>query len=227
MLIKKLKKNGKSYNVTFRIPLEELPDDVEVSQINVVASFNNWSMRGTPMLLVDDIGWEAKVILKPGKYEFRYLINDHHWFNDWSADGYEPNRLQNADNCILVLDKPKKSKKGKKGKEKKGKTKKTKAAQLTEKKPKKADKKPKENPADDLKKLEGIGPKISSVLAEAGVTTFTQIADMDVAKIREILTGKVRIFHPDTWPEQAKLAAEEAWDQLKALQGSLTGGRKK
>ena len=80
------------------------------------------------------IGWEAKVQLKAGKYEFRYLIDDQHWYNDWSADGYEPNRLENADNCILVLDKPKKKKKGKKSKEKKAKTKKAKAAQTGRKK---------------------------------------------------------------------------------------------
>ena len=34
MLIKKLKKSGKFYNVTFRIPFEELPEGIDPSQIN-------------------------------------------------------------------------------------------------------------------------------------------------------------------------------------------------
>ena len=233
MFIKELKKNG-HYTVTFRIPCEELPEDIVASQINIVASFNNWSISETPMKVADGIGWEATVKLKPGQYEFRYLINDYYWYNDWSADGYESNRLQNADNCLLILDKPKKEKKGKSKKSKKDDKKKGKAAPKATKKPekksKKSEPKPQETPkpkaADDLKKLEGIGPKISSVLAEAGVTTFAQVAEMSVDQIREILTGKVRIFHPTSWPEQAALAAAGDWEGLQTLQDSLIGGRK-
>jgi len=240
MFIKELKKSGK-YSVTFRIPCEELPEDIVASQVNIVASFNDWSISETPMKVADGVGWEANVKLKPGRYEFRYLINDYYWYNDWSADGYEPNRLQNADNCILILDKPKKEKKGKAKKSKKDEKKKAKAAPKTtskaaekaEKKPEKPKKPapsskaaPKAKAADDLKKLEGIGPKISSVLAEAGVTTFAQVAEMSVDQIRKILTGKVRIFHPTSWPEQAALAASGDWEGLQTLQDSLTGGRK-
>lgn len=229
MVIKELKK-GDKYTVTFRIPCEELPEDVIASQINIVASFNNWSIFETPMKVADGVGWEAVVKLKPGRYEFRYLINDNYWYNDWSADGYEPNRLQNADNCILILAKPEKEKNEKGKKSKKGSKKKEKAApkvvSKTKKKAKKATPQPKAKVADDLKKLEGIGPKISSVLIEAGVTTFTQLAEMSVDQIREILTGKVRIFHPGSWPEQAALAAVEDWDGLQVLQDSLIGGRK-
>ncbi|MEM8863592.1 MAG: isoamylase early set domain-containing protein [Chloroflexota bacterium] len=141
MFIKKLKKSGK-YTVTFRIPCEELPEDVVASQINIVASFNNWSITETPMKIADSIGWEAKVKLKPGQYEFRYLINDSYWYNDWAADGYEPNRLQNADNCLLILDKPKKEKKGKGKSSKKEGKEKEKAAPKAEKKSEKATSKP-------------------------------------------------------------------------------------
>ncbi len=219
MIIKKLKKKSERYQVTFQIPCEQLPEDVIASQINVVGSFNNWSISKTPMSVAPGIGFEAKVELKPGKYEFRYLINDHVWYNDWEADGYEPNRLENADNCILLLDKVAKPKKKKDSKKKA--TKKSKAAESKKKaKPAKA-KKP-----DDLKKLEGIGPKISSVLVEAGVDTFNALSKLSVDEIKTVLTGKVRIFHPESWPEQAKLAAEGAWEKLEALQDSLTGGRK-
>ncbi|MEM8860982.1 MAG: 50S ribosomal protein L4 [Chloroflexota bacterium] len=79
---------------------------------------------------------------------------------------------------------------------------------------------------DDLKKIEGIGPKIASTLADEGVTTFAQLAALSVDQIKEMLQGKVRISHPDTWPEQAALAADGKWDELETLQDELQGGRR-
>lgn len=79
--------------------------------------------------------------------------------------------------------------------------------------------------ADDLKKIEGIGPKIASTLVEAGVATFAELAKTDAAKISEIIAG-VRGNHvTDTWPAQAKLAAEGKWDELKKWQDELDGGK--
>jgi len=43
---------------------------------------------------------------------------------------------------------------------------------------------------DDLKKIEGVGPKIASILAEAGFETFAKLAKADPEKIREILLEK-------------------------------------
>lgn len=79
---------------------------------------------------------------------------------------------------------------------------------------------------DDLKKIEGIGPKIESLLHEAGVLTFVQVSKMTNDQFNEILTGKVRLFFPDTWPEQAELAVAGKWDDLEALQDKLDKGRR-
>jgi large subunit ribosomal protein L21 len=81
--------------------------------------------------------------------------------------------------------------------------------------------------ADDLKRIEGIGPKISSLLQEAGIATFAQLAATDVSRIQEILAAAdLRgLADPTTWPEQAKLASEGRWDELGALQDELKGGR--
>ncbi len=80
--------------------------------------------------------------------------------------------------------------------------------------------------ADDLKKIEGIGPKIASTLVDGGIVTFADLAKAKPAEISEIIAG-VRGNHvPDTWPEQAKLAADGKWDELKALQDKLDGGKK-
>ncbi len=83
---------------------------------------------------------------------------------------------------------------------------------------------------DDLKKIEGIGPKIAAILTEAGYGTFEALSKADPAKISEILVekgGKRYAMHnPETWPQQAQLAAEGKWDELKELQDKLQGGRK-
>ncbi len=80
---------------------------------------------------------------------------------------------------------------------------------------------------DDLKRIEGIGPKISQVLQQAGLTTYEQLAHTDVDELTRILKeAQVRIAAPDTWPEQASLAAAGDWEGLQALQDQLQGGRR-
>ncbi len=82
---------------------------------------------------------------------------------------------------------------------------------------------------DDLKKIEGIGPKISELLTNAGIGTFAALAAAEVDTLKGILAdaGKRYQMHdPTTWPEQSALAAEDKWDELKALQDELDGGKK-
>ncbi|NNK80051.1 MAG: 50S ribosomal protein L21, partial [Flavobacteriales bacterium] len=79
--------------------------------------------------------------------------------------------------------------------------------------------------ADDLKKIEGIGPKIASTLAAAGVDTFAKLAGTSPEKISEIIS-EVRGNHvTDTWPKQAEMAAAGKWDELKKWQDELDGGK--
>jgi predicted flap endonuclease-1-like 5' DNA nuclease len=81
---------------------------------------------------------------------------------------------------------------------------------------------------DDLKVVEGIGPKIESLLNDAGILTFRQLANTSPDKIKEILTNagdRYRIHDPGTWPKQSELAADGKWEELKALQNSLSAGK--
>lgn len=81
---------------------------------------------------------------------------------------------------------------------------------------------------DDLEKVEGIGPKIAEVLTEAGIDTFAKLAESTPEAIREILdnAGSQYGSHdPATWPQQAGMAAEGKWDELKTWQDELDGGR--
>jgi predicted flap endonuclease-1-like 5' DNA nuclease len=79
----------------------------------------------------------------------------------------------------------------------------------------------------NLKRIEGIGPKIESVLHAAGVRSYAQLAESTPAQLQEILDGaRIRIADPTTWPEQAALAAAGDWQGLELLQSQLKGGRR-
>jgi len=79
---------------------------------------------------------------------------------------------------------------------------------------------------DDLKIVEGIGPRIADVLAAAGITTFAQLSMTDVAELERILRdARLAIANPGSWPRQAELAANGRWDDLRQLQDQLKGGR--
>jgi predicted flap endonuclease-1-like 5' DNA nuclease len=80
---------------------------------------------------------------------------------------------------------------------------------------------------DDLKVIEGLGPKSAQVLTEAGILTFKALSKMSPEEIHEVLKAAgMRIATPRSWPEQAALAAAGEWEKLKDLQDSLVGGRK-
>ncbi len=80
---------------------------------------------------------------------------------------------------------------------------------------------------DDLKRIEGIGPKISSILNESGITTFAALATSDPAHLQQVLDDAgIRLAFPESWPEQAALAAAGKWEELGTLQENLKGGRK-
>jgi small subunit ribosomal protein S2 len=93
---------------------------------------------------------------------------------------------------------------------------------------KKAEAAPKaEAKADDLTKIEGVGPKAAEALAASGVKSYADLADADDEKIKEILTeasSTLAHLDPTSWPKQAKMAADGKWDELKEWQDSVKGG---
>ena len=81
---------------------------------------------------------------------------------------------------------------------------------------------------DDLKIVEGIGPKIESILHGMGITTWQGLADSDADKVKETLNeagSQFRLHNPGTWARQAKLAVEGKWAELEQLQDELDGGK--
>lgn len=97
---------------------------------------------------------------------------------------------------------------------------------VAEEKPKKAAKKKAEG--DDLKLIEGVGPKIADLLINAGIVTFADLAATPVEKVSEILDAagsKFAMHNPATWADQAALARDGKWDELKELQDKLNAGK--
>ena len=81
--------------------------------------------------------------------------------------------------------------------------------------------------ADDLVKIEGIGPKVAQALNEAGISTFEALANANVEDIQQILKDAgLKMMDASTWPAQAKLAAAGDWDGLQKMQAELSCGRK-
>jgi len=81
---------------------------------------------------------------------------------------------------------------------------------------------------DDLKKIEGIGPKIAQLLNDSGISTFEGLASAEVDRLKEILEAagsRYKMHDPTTWPKQSRLAADGAWDALSTLQDELKGGK--
>jgi predicted flap endonuclease-1-like 5' DNA nuclease len=80
---------------------------------------------------------------------------------------------------------------------------------------------------DDLKQIEGIGPKIAGILADAGITTFTELAETDAATLDKIVRedAGIKIANPASWPQQAALASAADWDGLAEMQKRLASSR--
>ena len=86
-----------------------------------------------------------------------------------------------------------------------------------------------EQAADDLTRIEGIGPVYQQVLREAGPGTFAALADKSTADLEAILktAGRARPASIDTWAEQAAYAAQGDWEGLQTFQDSLDSGRRR
>ncbi|MGR3810487.1 hypothetical protein [Jiulongibacter sp. NS-SX5] len=81
---------------------------------------------------------------------------------------------------------------------------------------------------DDLKVVEGIGPKIESLCHDAGIYTFADLAAASFETLKGILTdagSRFQMHDPTTWPKQAELARDGKWDELKSWQDALNKGR--
>ncbi len=83
--------------------------------------------------------------------------------------------------------------------------------------------------ADDLKVIEGIGPKIEELLHAKDIKTFAQLSETSVDTIKEILAeggSKYTMHDPSTWPQQSQLLVEGKFEEFQKLCEELDGGKK-
>lgn len=77
---------------------------------------------------------------------------------------------------------------------------------------------------NELKIVEGIGPKIEELFHNAGIRTWKALSETSVEKCQQILDNaseKYRIHKPATWPKQCELAYLGKWSELKQWQDQL------
>ncbi|GAA0872640.1 hypothetical protein GCM10009117_17870 [Gangjinia marincola] len=81
---------------------------------------------------------------------------------------------------------------------------------------------------DDLKIVEGIGPKIEELFHQKDIKSWRALSETPVEKCKMILTEaglRYKMHNPGTWPDQAKLAYQGKWTELKTLQDKLSRGK--
>ena len=67
-------------------------------------------------------------------------------------------------------------------------------------------------------------------MIDGGVTTYAAMAYAKPEQLKDILAAagnRYKMHDPTTWPQQAKLADEGKWDELKTLQDELNAGKAK
>jgi 1,4-alpha-glucan branching enzyme len=97
MLKKQYLKSKPICKVTFYLPAA-----VKAETVHLVGDFNNWDEHATPMKKLKDDRFTVMLELEAGKeYQFRYLVDQSEWHNDWEADKYVPNPFS-GDNSVVV-----------------------------------------------------------------------------------------------------------------------------
>ncbi len=211
--------------ITFTLPAEALGTATEAL---LLGDFNEWNPeKGISLSMQPDGTLAATVDLVPGQtYQYRFLLNNGTWVNDWAAAQYVYNPDFGISNSVITVaadveKKPKKTTSTSTTTKTKAKEKNT----TTESKSRKTKVTPTK---DDLTKIEGIGSKIAKLLEAEGIKTFKDLGEATAKKLNTILNAAgsaYQIHNPASWPKQAKLAAAEKWDELAILQKELIAGK--
>jgi len=86
--------------VTFRLPKIAAPG---AKKACIVGDFNNWNIYATPMKKLKSGDFTITLELEPGEeYQFRYLIDDDRWENDWNADKYVKSPFGSENSVVYV-----------------------------------------------------------------------------------------------------------------------------
>lgn len=90
--IQTIEKDRKRVDFSFPAP--------DAQNVALVGDFNNWDYTNTMKKDKDGV-WRVRIELKPGKYEYRYLV-DGEWRNDPSCQKVQPNQFGTY-NCVVEV----------------------------------------------------------------------------------------------------------------------------
>ncbi len=94
-------KTKNACKVTFRLPKIAAPG---AKSVCIVGDFNDWNIYANPMKKLKNGNYSITLELKPGRdYQFRYLIDESKWENDWNADKYVRSPFGDSDNSVIAL----------------------------------------------------------------------------------------------------------------------------
>lgn len=101
-LNKKYSKKGTTCKVTFELPFDAAAGAKKVA---LAGDFNAWNTADT--LLKKNYKkkvFSATLELEQGRaYQFKYLIDDSRWENDWAADSYAPAPVGGTENSVVIV----------------------------------------------------------------------------------------------------------------------------
>lgn len=87
--------------VTFKLSKQEAQ---AASSVRLLGDFNNWDTSSAPMKKLKNGSFTTTVDLpKDTAYQFRYLLDDNEWENDWQADAYIPSPVSFEDNSVVQV----------------------------------------------------------------------------------------------------------------------------
>ena len=229
MAIKKtLTKDKKKCKVTFTLPAEVAPN---ANSVRVVGDFNNWNWSKGIKLQKKKNQFQGAAELKAGqRHEFRYLIDNQRWENDWQADEYTPTPF-GCDNSVLVTSNGSVAAKAKNSKlaAKAPSTKKQKPTSRAKAVSKaKSPSKTKKKSKIDFTVIEGVGPKIKQLLEKAGYKSFEDLSKAKVKDLKQILNNagsRYQMHNPSKWAKQARFAAKDQWTKLNEFQATIKNGK--
>jgi 1,4-alpha-glucan branching enzyme len=94
-------KDKKTCKVTFKLPKEAVKG---AKTVHLVGEFNNWDIQVAPLKKMKDGAFQITIQLEAGRsYQFRFLIDEKTWENDWNADGYAPSSFGATENSVVIV----------------------------------------------------------------------------------------------------------------------------
>ncbi len=89
-------------DIIFTLPAEAVE---EATEVLLLGDFNNWDPeKGIKLEKQEDGSLKAVAALEGGKtYQYRFLLNNGQWVNDYHAQNYVPVSGFHIDNCVIIV----------------------------------------------------------------------------------------------------------------------------